>query len=132
MKGQFLDAKNRKEKKENEHFQNVIIWFPSHIRACPPLYHHHLSLSFSLSLRSDLPSLACCQLKDVSPPHARFYLKKKKNQSISIKKNNKSNFFFSSQGLSGNGGKPGPLSSPRLIACSMTIEMERGENLRLY
>lgn len=76
--------------------------------------------------------MACCQLKDVSPPHARFYLKKKKNQSISIKKNNKSNFFFSSQGLSGNGGKPGPLSSPRLIACSMTIEMERGENLRLY
>ncbi len=40
--------------------------------------------------------------------------------------------FFFSQGLSGNGGKSGPLSSPRLIACSMTIEIERGENLSLY
>ncbi len=40
--------------------------------------------------------------------------------------------FFFSQGLPGNGGKSGPLSSPRIIACSMTIEMERGENLRLY
>lgn len=55
-----------------------------------------------------------------------------KNQSILTKKNNNSNFFFFSQGLSGNGGKSGPLSSPRLIACSMTIEIERGENLSLY
>ncbi len=87
------------------------------------------SFSFPISLRSDLPSVDCCQLKDVSPPHVQFYFKKIK--AYWLRKIITVTFFFS-QGLSGNGGKSGPLSSPRLIACSMTIEIERGENLSLY
>lgn len=112
---------------------SVIIWFPNHIGKLWELIYVSSSLSSPLSLFLFLWEVTCHHWPAVSsrtflhPMHS-FILK---NQSISTKKNNNSNFFFS-QGLSGNGGKSGPLSSPRLIACSMTIEMERGENLRLY
>lgn len=95
---------------------------------CPPLY-HHLSLFFSLSEKwPAIIGLLSTQGRLSTPCTVLF----KKIKAYRLRKIITVTFFFFSQGLSGNGGKSGPLSPPRLIACSMTIEMERGENLRLY